>query len=49
MYRLFMSALLLFPWLLVINIALGAFCAARRRTAARKQIGEAQRLEPSAP
>ena len=47
MYRLFMSALLLFPWFLVINIALGALRAARRRTAARKQIEQGNPMKPS--
>ena len=47
MYRLLMSALLLFPWLLVIHIALGAFRTARRRTAARKQIEEGNPMKPS--
>ncbi len=36
MYGALIGALLLFPWSLAIYIAIGAFCAARRRVCARK-------------
>lgn len=37
MYRVFITALLLFPWLLVMHIAVGAFRATRRSANAHKQ------------
>lgn len=38
MYRLLMSVLLLFPWLLAIHIAFGAFRASRRSAIPRKHV-----------
>ncbi len=38
MYSVFIAGLLLFPWSLAVYIAFGAFCAARRRGIANKQV-----------
>jgi hypothetical protein len=40
MYGIVIGALLFFPWMLAIHIAIGLFRATRRRAAARKQSGE---------
>lgn len=38
MFRFLVAGLLLFPWVLAIHIAVGAFRATRRRANAHKQI-----------